>query len=458
MKHCIPGVRGIQVPPLAKCSREQLVKPIEDKDRIWVSQARIKNERKEKQENERLCAEKARKKVEKAKQHFVPNTEEEDDADNSAADFSQQDSQQDSQQYSQNSTYSQRDPDTQDYRDIDETYDDYNGEEAEDSDSLEISCCSSSQNASAAEAGFTIPEAAKTLCSNPYKRKLVETGNFVPPSALQTQSDRKLSKTVAQMRSDTPPKIQNRPKGRLSLSQNKKSTKQLIVSTFNNPINISLINREGSTPRFQASCEDGDEDLQEMPDDSNNDPTYSPTKDVDNGEEDDGLVSDDTDLPTHLNLMRTSSSRTKGSPQPSTSRNRPLKKYVSQFQEIEAAETSASKHVPAFLKEEMKVQVKRTSPRTKTEPSPRKPPTKQQRVGKGEPISKTEPSARKQPTKEDPPSRRSTSPCNPPAPPAPKPDVDDCTVLQTRTEIRKEGGGHREKYGLPCGTKIVYVT
>ena len=89
------------------------------------------------------------------------------------------------------------------------------------------------------------------------------------------------------MRSDTPPKIQNRPKGRLSLSQNKKSIKQLIVSTFNNPINISPINREGSTLRFQASCEDGDEDLQDMPDDSDNDPTYSPTKDVDNGEEDD---------------------------------------------------------------------------------------------------------------------------------------------------------------------------
>ena len=427
MKHCIPGVRGIQVPPLAKCSREQFVKPIEDKDRIWVSQARIKKERKEKQENECLRAEKARKKAEKAKQHFVPNTEEEDDADYSAADFlqqesqqdSQQGSQQDSQQDSQNSTYSKRDPDTQDYLDIDETYDDYNGEEAEDSDSLEISHCSSSQNASAAEAGFTIPEAAETLCSNPYKRKLVETGNFVPPSALQTQSDRKFSKTVAQMRSDTPPKIQNRPKGHLSLSQNKQSTKQLIVSTFNNPINISPINREGSTPRFQASCEDGDEDLQEMPDDSDNDPTYSPTKDVANGEDDDGPVSDDTDLPTHLNLMRTSSSRTKGSPQPSTSRNQPLKKYVPQFvleeEEIEAAEISASKHVPA--REEMKVQVKRTSPRTKTEPSPRKPPTKQQRVTKGEPISKTEPSARKQPTKEDPPSRRRTSPRNPSAPP-----------------------------------------
>ena len=184
--------------------REQFVKPIEDKDRIWVSQARIKKERKEKQENERLRAEKALKKVEKAKQHFVPNTKEEDDADDSAADFSQQDSQQDSQpvsqqgsqqdsqQDSQNSTYSQRDPDTQDYRDIDETYDDYNGEEAEDSDSLEISRRSSSQNASAAEAGFTIPEAAKRFCSNPYKRKLVETGNFVPPSAQQTQSDRKI--------------------------------------------------------------------------------------------------------------------------------------------------------------------------------------------------------------------------------------------------------------------------
>ena len=310
MKHCIPGVRGIQVPPLANYSREQFVKPIKDKDQIWVSQARIKKERKEKQENERLHAEKARKKVEKAKQHFVPNTEEEDDADDSAADFSQQDSQQDSQQGLQNSTYSQRDPDTQDYRDIDETYDDYNGEEAEDSDSLEISRCSSSQNASAAEAGFTIPEAAKTLCSNPFKRKLVETGNFVPPSALQTQGDRKFSKTVAQMRSDIPPKIQNRPKGCLSLSQNKKSTKQLIVSTFNNPINISPLNREGSTPRFQASCEDVNEDLQEMPDDSDNDPTYSPTKDVDSGEEDDGPVSDDTDLLTHLNLMRTSSSRT----------------------------------------------------------------------------------------------------------------------------------------------------
>ena len=198
-----------------------------------------------------------------------------------------------------------------------------------------------------------------------------------------------------------------------------------------------------------------------MPDDSDNDPTYSPTKDVDNGEEDDGPVSNDTDLPTHLNLMRTSNSRTKGSPQPSTSRNRPLKKYVPQFvleeEEIEAAEISASKHVAAFLKMEMKVQVKRTSPRTKIEPSPCKPPTKQQRVAKGEPISKTEPSARKQQTKEDPPSRRRTSPRNPQAPPAPKPDVNDCTVLSASPNSPKRALKSPKKEDIGKGTVCLVV-
>ena len=86
----------------------------------------------------------------------------------------------------------------------------------------------------------------------------------------------------------------------MNKKQTKKFTKKVIASTFNNPMNTSPINREGSTPRFQSSYPNGDEeDTHQSPWTlKTKDHTFSPSKDVDNMEDEEAGSND-------LDLMRT---------------------------------------------------------------------------------------------------------------------------------------------------------
>ena len=396
------------MPPLGKCSTEEFCAPVDDNERIWVSAARQEKDRKEKEKKEKIRMEKSKMKQqqqqrvekkfrfteepvdEEASQESDPSQEHESSHEDEASQDTLRDDA--SQELSQ-----QQDPHTQDFHDFDETYDDYAADEGDEcTNSFDSAHSFTTQNAAAQASGFTIPRPLKGLCGQPAKRKLIETGNFIPPSALQTNGEKWFNRSVDEMRRGSQAKIttaETTRKGRLSLSlsQGKKTPKKNVATSSTTPINISPIPaHEEQTPRFQSSCEDTapyvhtDDELAEPLDDSDGDPTYTPTKEVDDGKDDDE-VSLSPDLPTQLELTRTSSTKGKGTPaypQPSTSRyqqesDHKPKKHVPLFLQEEAADKKeaakqkAKKHVPAFLKEERKVSVKptpvrRTSPRNKT--------------------------------------------------------------------------------------------
>ena len=142
------------------------------------------------------------------------------------------------------------------------------------------------------------------------------------------------------MRNATPEKAR-KSKGRLSLSQGKKNKPAGVKTTVDTHINLSPIMTDTfmpSTPRYQPSC--ADDEVAEPLDDSDNDPTYTPSKEKDTGKDDDEISSNNSSNLSDIDMPK--------------SKPMPKSKHIPSFIKDATPSTSKAtkKHVPNFVLQE----------------------------------------------------------------------------------------------------------